>query len=575
MHAVNFSTTLATGAERKRSGPASLLNLVGTTLPHVDPATADHLQAVPLWRMLALLVFSGAAMAIFERLFIAASEESKIKEALIHLHNRISCMDVRLSTRRKHGCLVIVNLPELLYAIQLANAQMTSLLSNHTGRHHLQGEFVSTQADLAEFESALCLTDDTQTLWLELSRILQEAGVRQLVAADMPAFTQVQTRWRVMQVAIADGAHSVASACAHAGPLSHCAGIMPILKRVQDNLRRAVTAIRDVFPRFHLLSDTEIMSALAHARDPMRLPPGLMSTCFPGVVGLLTKTRAPDAEQPPAPADDHRLVITAVKGSNGDTMQLLEPVAADLSPLHEWLAHLEISMRSSLRTHTATALVAAPTLDAKMWRTAFPQQAVYVADCCAFTFAAEQALLSVSTGGKHLAVNTFSHMMAARVETLSQQIRTAEPGQASALRLLVVTGIAHRDVASTLLADGATSPSDWAWQRQLRHYWHADDKDCHVRVADARIAYGWEYSGGRISQEACLLAHCDRAVSVACAALRRDCGVAFSPADGGQFGVPVSYYGEAMAQVCGRLIVHVGCTKTCTFLEMTRILQVC
>jgi hypothetical protein len=70
-----------------------------------------------------------------------------------------------------------------------------------------------------------------------------------------------------------------------------------------------------------------------------------------------------------------------------------------------------------------------------------------------------------------------------------------------------------------------------------------------------------------------LLAHCDRATSMACAALRRDSGVVFST-ELEHPGLPFAYYGEAMAQVCGRLMVHVGCTKTCTFLEMTRILQV-
>lgn len=384
-----------------------------------------------------------------------------------------------------------------------------------------------------------------------------------------------------VQVAIKDGARSVAAACAHAGPLLHCSSIMPILKRVQDNLRKGVSSIRDVFPRFHLLSDTEIMSALAHARDPMRLSPSVLSSTFPGVVGLLTETSSKESQtsniakkiDSSGATESQSLVISAVKGIHGDLMQLMEPVAADLSPLHEWLGHLESAMRASLRAHTATALLAAPTLDTKLWQASFPQQAVYVADCCAFTFAAEQALLSMSMGGKHHAVNSFSHLMAARLETLSQQIRTAEASQIAALQLLIVAGIGHRDVACTLQADGAFSPSDWVWQRQLRHYWNADAKDCHVRVADARIAYGWEYSGRPVSQEASLLAHCDRALALACAALRRDGSVSLSPAEG-QFGVPVAYFGEAMAHVCGRLVVHVGCTKTCTFLEMTRTLQV-
>lgn len=197
---MNFSSTLTAAAERKRPVQVSILNLVGHGLTHVNDEIATQLESVPLWRMLALLMFSGAAMATFDRLYIAASEESNIKKALVDLHTRISCMELRLSTQRKHGCLVIVNLPELLHAVQLANAEMTALLSNHTVRHHLQAEFVRTQAGLAEFEMALCLTDSTQTLWLELSRILSESSAREIVSADMPAFMEVQTRWRVMQV---------------------------------------------------------------------------------------------------------------------------------------------------------------------------------------------------------------------------------------------------------------------------------------------------------------------------------------------------------------------------------------
>jgi hypothetical protein len=140
--------------------------------------------------------------------------------------------------------------------------------------------------------------------------------------------------------------------------------------------------------------------------------------------------------------------------------------------------------------------------------------------------------------------------------------------------MLVVAAIAHRDVASAMLSGGACAPTDWAWQSQLRHYWDAQAKDCHVRVADARIAYGWEYNGGAVSGEAVLLAHCDKAVTMAAAALRRDSGLLLLPADGERLGVPVSFYSQALARACGRLVMHVECTHACSYLELTRMLQV-
>jgi hypothetical protein len=100
----------------------------------VDAEIATLLRSVPLWRMLSLLTFSGAAMATFDRLFTAASEESKIKLTLATLRTRVSAMELKLSTRRKHGCLVIVNLPQLLHDIDCTKQEIWRTLSCETIR---------------------------------------------------------------------------------------------------------------------------------------------------------------------------------------------------------------------------------------------------------------------------------------------------------------------------------------------------------------------------------------------------------------------------------------------------------
>lgn len=58
--------------------------------------------------------------------------------------------------------------------------------------------------------------------------------------------------------------------------------------------------------------------------------------------------------------------------------------------------------------------------------------------------------------------------------------------------------IHHLDVVETLIRDGTSSPEDWAWVKQLRYYKAGragGDATVLVKMADAALAYSWEYQG--------------------------------------------------------------------------------
>lgn len=561
MHAVTFASALvhATAAQT-----VSLATFIGPPLVLDDASVAPVLDRTKLWRILSLLTISGAALAVFKRLYTASSDASRTLSNLLRLRESISNLRLELSVRRKYGCLLLTNLPEALSTVREASDAAAMLLSGPAVNPQLCVELSEAEAQLAIYESALLIADKTQTLWLHLSRILAEESAQELVESDMPMFHEVQTRWRVMQVQIVDGADTLADASAVAGPLSHCPGMLQVLQRIYSRLLTSTSTMRESFPRFHLCSDAEVVSALAFARAPLELPASMLSTCFPGAVALVASGH-----------DGDGLCVTAVRGCNEDTLQLLEPIPVDQAPLAEWLAHLTVAITSGLRTHTAAALTLASTMDPKLWQSAFPQQALYLCDACTFTLTVERALASVASGDNLHALRTCAEMMAVRVESLTQQVAAVKDGQRPGLRMLILAAIAHRDTVAHLLADRAADPAAWAWQREIRHSWALDTNECFVHAADVKAPFMWEYCGGLISDATLLLAHCDRTVALACSALHRDGGLQLIPGATSGSGCPTPCYADAIARVAGRFLVSVQCTPKLGFLEVLRMVQAC
>ena len=53
----------------------------------------------------------------------------------------------------------------------------------------------------------------------------------------------------------------------------------------------------------------------------------------------------------------------------------------------------------------------------------------------------------------------------------------------------------NRDVVQKLIDGKVTDPGAFVWLRQLRFDWVQEKKECNVKVADASLAYCFEYVG--------------------------------------------------------------------------------
>jgi hypothetical protein len=88
---------------------------------------------MPVWRIFLLFAASQTAVSIFEELYQSAQEEQRLTGELIDLNNNISGMPVRLSKERKFECVLLVNLEELLDAVEGALRQVRVLRCNRCG----------------------------------------------------------------------------------------------------------------------------------------------------------------------------------------------------------------------------------------------------------------------------------------------------------------------------------------------------------------------------------------------------------------------------------------------------------
>ena len=423
---------------------------------------------------------------------------------------------------------------------------------------------------LARQMAVLTDTIDCQALWLHLIAALQDAAICKMAARQHEATKQVETRWRLMVIHLQEGRSRLLDVTAEGGLLSACSGMLASVRSILAQLDSLWAQMRAACPRMHFVGDSEIAMALAHAHEPAQITERFFGTCFPGVTSLQTIEVVKPVE--------HK-AVTIVHGVHQDMLALESPVATGVVPLHDWLAQLNGAMRSSLRSATQACMAAVGQLDDGTLQLSFPQQAVMLADACTFVGAAERAISHAADGSKPGALRQLGEVTAVRLETLSQRLMTAdevEPFttlQWVTFRTLVLTGLLHRDAAEQLIREGASSVQDWAWLRQIRHQWDAQQRNCTVCVGDTSIAYGWEYSGGSSCDERLLLVRSDRALLAACMALRNSGSIALH-ATASSLGVPQQHVAQAMAATFGRLLVDVHCTPDMGAQNLAQALQV-
>ena len=107
--------------------------LTSSALPCNDSDMQDKLLAAKLWPVLLLLATSPAAQQAFTRLQQGSGEEANVLRAFGALKDELNGLHVQLSTQRKFGCMLMVNLQELKQNVQSMQRTVSQLQMQQYG----------------------------------------------------------------------------------------------------------------------------------------------------------------------------------------------------------------------------------------------------------------------------------------------------------------------------------------------------------------------------------------------------------------------------------------------------------
>jgi dynein heavy chain 1 len=261
-----------------------------------------------------------------------------------------------------------------------------------------------------------------------------------------------------------------------------------LLNKIQKALGEYLEKERVSFPRFYFVGDEDLLEMIGNSNDTMRIAKHFKKM-FAGLTGLVM---------------DEEAVITGFTSKEGEVVRLKKEINLVKTPrINDWLALLENGMKATLAELLAEAIeefdpiFASEAIDRdalNKFMETYPSQIVVLATQAVWTTSVEQAL---TDGG-----STLPALFDREVQVLRMLADTVLGDLDVLMRKtceqLITECVHQRDVIEKLIKVNAQTNTHYLWLLQMR-YVYAPEGDflrrLHIKMANAKLAYGFEYLG--------------------------------------------------------------------------------
>ncbi|KAI2637206.1 cytoplasmic dynein heavy chain [Hypomontagnella submonticulosa] len=261
-----------------------------------------------------------------------------------------------------------------------------------------------------------------------------------------------------------------------------------LLNKIQKALGEYLEKERVSFPRFYFVGDEDLLEMIGNSNDTLRIAKHFKKM-FAGLNGLVM---------------DDESIISGFTSKEGEVVRLKKEISlAKVPKINDWLALLENGMKATLAELLAEAVEAyTPIFESNDisqsalndFMAAFPSQIVVLATQVVWTTAVEQSL---NKGG-----STLQSLFEREVQVLRLIAETVlgdlEVIQRKKCEALITECVHQRDVIEKLVKLNATTPTHYMWLLQMRYVYAPEGEylqRLHVRMANAKLNYGFEYLG--------------------------------------------------------------------------------
>ncbi|KAG6036640.1 Dynein heavy chain cytoplasmic [Claviceps citrina] len=261
-----------------------------------------------------------------------------------------------------------------------------------------------------------------------------------------------------------------------------------MLNKIQKALGEYLEKERVSFPRFYFVGDEDLLEMIGNSNDTLRIAKHFKKM-FAGLSGLVM-------------ADE--TVISGFTSKEDEVVTLKKEISLAKTPrINDWLALLEGGMKSTLAELLADAVdLYTPIFESEAIESAslnhfmesFPSQIVVLATQAAWTTAVDRSL---AAGGQ-----TLQSLFDREVQVLRVLAETVlgdlEVIQRKKCEQMITECVHQRDVIEKLIQSNADSTDHYLWQLQMRYVYTPEGNfldRLHVKMANAKLNYGFEYLG--------------------------------------------------------------------------------
>ncbi|KAK4963385.1 dynein heavy chain [Elasticomyces elasticus] len=258
-----------------------------------------------------------------------------------------------------------------------------------------------------------------------------------------------------------------------------------LLNKIQKALGEYLEKERSAFPRFYFVGDEDLLEIIGNSNDTIRIAKHLRKM-FAGIAGLVM---------------DEESTILGLSSKEGEEVILKTPISLVATPkVNEWLKLLESGMRESLSdslTHAVATYQDISHDDSSAFEAYTSHYSAQIVVLAAQACWTSRVTAALSKGAAEL--QSVYDALLARLEFLATTVlRELEPLHRKKCEHLITEFVHQRDVIDRLIKGGADSPGHYLWLLQMRYEFDetaAPLDRMHIRVANASLAYGFEYLG--------------------------------------------------------------------------------
>ncbi len=342
--------------------------------------------------------------------------------------------------------------------------------------------------DVTSWQKKLNLLSETldewlqvQQQWMYLETIFSAADIQRQLPAESKKFFEVDKSFRHIMESTNEVPKAAVAGTVQ-GRKNKLAKHNITLDRIQKSLEAYLETKRQAFPRFYFLSNDELLEILAQVRDPHAVQPHLQK-----IFDCIQHLQFGDK---PGSID-----IVAMRSPEKEVVQLGKNLKAR-GNVEDWLMAVQDRMQKVLHDLLKESVLDYERRPRVEWIVdgGHPGQCVATAAQIMWSRNTEKVLrASDTTQG---AMQRWEEENVKMVLDLVMKVR----GKLSRivrkiLVALITTDVHAKDMIVMMKEDKVDRVKNFAWEQQLRYYWDAEEDDCIIRHANAKLYYCYEYMG--------------------------------------------------------------------------------